>query len=460
MKRLLKNIIVFPFIFLLFFSLESCVSYYQMSLKYQTKLEEGNYEEAYKFVKKNRFLKKKRNKVLHLMEQGRIAFLLNKPEESNKFFHSVDSILEENRKHIGNKIIGNFTNPERETYKAEDFEAVAIHYYKAMNYIKLHNYEAALVETRRINLRLQAINDKYPPKKKNRYKTDAFALNLQGLIYEASGDLNNAFIAYRNAVNLYLENTQLEYFGTTLPQQLVFDLLSSAYRLGFTNEVSRYEYLLQQKFNPLMIPQNGEAIIFWEKGLVPFKNQDYISFTNTGISNGNMHLSNTQYGLNFDVPTSNDASRLSFINIAFANYVQREPVLNNVIVKVNKKKYFFEEVENYDAIAIKVLEDKRAREIGKAVMRLATKKLAEELLAKENANAGTALSLVNALTEKADTRNWQSLPSSIQYSRIPLKRKKTTINVEFSNDLGKSRVESIILDETKNGIYFYHFSTI
>ncbi len=40
-----------------------------------------------------------------------------------------------------------------------------------------------------------------------RYQHDAFANNLIGLIYDASGDYNNAFIAYRNAYDIYEEIT-------------------------------------------------------------------------------------------------------------------------------------------------------------------------------------------------------------------------------------------------------------
>ena len=62
--------------------------------------------------------------------------------------------------------------------------------------------EDALVEVRKINIRLQQLNDKYPDHK-NRYQRDAFAQLLMGLIYDAAGDYNNAFIAYRNAYNTY-----------------------------------------------------------------------------------------------------------------------------------------------------------------------------------------------------------------------------------------------------------------
>ncbi|XOD69147.1 MAG: hypothetical protein ACMUEM_01020 [Flavobacteriales bacterium AspAUS03] len=43
------------------------------------------------------------------------------------------------------------------------------------------------------------------PKVKNCYTSDTFSLILQGLIYETSGNVNNDFISYKNATELYLK---------------------------------------------------------------------------------------------------------------------------------------------------------------------------------------------------------------------------------------------------------------
>lgn len=44
-------------------------------------------------------------------------------------------------------------------------------------------------------------------------------MNLQGIIYEMGGDINNAFIAYRNAADVYLQSNDT-YYGVELPGQL------------------------------------------------------------------------------------------------------------------------------------------------------------------------------------------------------------------------------------------------
>ena len=63
-----------------------------------------------------------------------------------------------------------------------------IHYYKALNFLKLNDREAALVECKRMNIKLNRLSDKY--KSDNKYKKDAFIQILMGIIYDANDDYN------------------------------------------------------------------------------------------------------------------------------------------------------------------------------------------------------------------------------------------------------------------------------
>ena len=161
------------------------------------------------------------------------------------------------------------SNPEIRPYRPEDFEVIMINFYKALNYLQLNNMEDALVEVRKINIRLQQLNDKYPDHK-NRYQRDAFAQLLMGLIYDAAGDYNNAFIAYRNAYNTY-QTDYLKNFGLAAPEQLEKDLLRTAYQSGLTQELAGYEKEFQQKYTPAPLPANGQLVFFWLNGFGPVK---------------------------------------------------------------------------------------------------------------------------------------------------------------------------------------------
>lgn len=451
---------------LIFCLLNSCSSYNIKSQKFQTAIQHGNIEEALINIDANSFFKKKRNLLLYYLEKGKIAYLNNDYKLSNYYLNKADAFIEDNKKYLGGKVLGALLNPETETYTGEDFEKVAIHYYKALNYIFLNEIDEALVEAKRINLQLQQINDKYSEGKKNRYTSDGFALNMEGFLYEASGDINNAFISYRNAVDLYLSNNG-SFFGTPLPEQLKKDVLRTASSLGFTNELNHYEKLLETKHAPHKESIGGELILFWENGLVPYKSQTFFNFVVLpGNKNGIVSIYNEELGLTLPIPinTRNDNKKefsdIDIFNVAFPKYVKRNPYFSKAIITNNSvTNTNFQLAQNYEDIAFKTLKDRALREIGKAAIRLGTKKISEYLLKDQNKDLGAALGIFNALTEHADTRNWQSLPHSIYYARIPLKEGENTILISLTTPNGTSKKETINV-MGKKGIQFKKITSV
>ena len=105
-------------------------------------------------------------------------------------------------------------------YKGEDHEHLILLYYKAINYLKMQMLDEALVECRRLNIRLQQLSDRY--ESENKYKRDAFINMLMGIIYDSNKDYNNAFIAYRNAWEVYQDDYQ-RLFKVNAPDQLKYD---------------------------------------------------------------------------------------------------------------------------------------------------------------------------------------------------------------------------------------------
>jgi len=111
--------------------------------------------------------------------------MTNTSTESNLAFEEADKLIEDYQKNIGLEALALVTNPMVKPYKPEDFEVVMVNYFKALNYLNLGKYREALVEVRRINEKLNQLNDKYPDHK-NRYQDDAFAHIVVGLKYESN----------------------------------------------------------------------------------------------------------------------------------------------------------------------------------------------------------------------------------------------------------------------------------
>jgi hypothetical protein len=95
-------------------------------------------------------------------------------------------------------------------------------------------------------------------------------------------------------------------------------------------------------------------------------------------------------------------------------------------------------------------------EFGKALIRVALKKASEYTMKKEDKGMGALLGLFNAMTEKADTRNWQTLPHSIYYARVPLPEGQS--KVSFNLD-GKQQAERTFTYQVNKGKMYFHTYT-
>ncbi len=393
---------------------------------------QGNLEVAEKILQDPKLEKKKKDILLYYFNKGTVLWMNNKPFESNKYFRLADYYIEDYQKNYATKALSFLSNPKIEPYAGETFEQILLHYYTTINYAQLGDLDAALVEAKRMLLKMQKISDSYSGK--NKYKRDAFAHNLLGIIYDAQKDYNNAFIAYRNAYEVYKDDYQAQ-LGTPIPLQLKKDLIRTAALTGFYEDQRLYE----SEFNLKLEKENtgnGNLLFFWNNGFGPVKDEWSINFTVIPGGNGWVNFVNLDLGLNFpfyvgDSEKSNSISSLKFIRVAFPKYVTRDPFYHKARIVCDSigLNAQLELAEDVNAIAYKSLNDRMLKELGEALLRLALKQVAEEALRKQNQGLGMALSIVNAATEQADTRNWQLLPYSVNYTRVNIPSGTHTIKL-------------------------------
>jgi uncharacterized protein len=350
-------------------------------------------------------------------------------------------------------------NPKVIEYRGETFEVLLVNYYKALNYLQLGLYDEALVECKRMDIRLNKLSDKFSSDAK--YKRDAFIHLLMGLVYDVNGDYNNAFIAYRNALEIY-EKDYLVKFATPVPEQLKKDLLRTAYLVGFMEDVRLYEEKFKIKYVPVSTKGKGEMLFFWNNGLGPVKQEWSINFAIVETGNGYMNFVNLDLGLVIPVYVGNDSKQnsqlkdLQIVRMALPRYVERPLSYSSAnITTADGITVSFELVENINAIAFKSLEDRFVKDLGKALLRLALKKIAELELRKQSSEAGLALGLLNAISEQADTRNWQSLSHEIQYARVLLPEGKQQLKLNLQSINGRSVSVPIDVD-IKGGSTLFH----
>jgi hypothetical protein len=102
------------------------------------------------------------------------------------------------------------------------------------------------------------------------------------------------------------------------------------------------------------------------------------------------------------------------------------------------------------------LEERMVWEMSKSLLRVALKKAAEEAVRSENEDLGFVLGIVNAVTEKADTRNWQTLPYAIHYTRVPLNSGNNQIKFSMNNRPNEVSIKENFEFEGQRGLIQFH----
>jgi uncharacterized protein len=445
-------------ILLSIFLVDSCATYYQSNTAFNQNFEKGNLNDALLTLQSNSTEARGKREFLFYVNNGLVLSMLSRYQESNEYFEKAFIFGEDYRKNYINEVASYLTNPNVTTYKGEDHEHLMLLYYKALNFLKMGKTQEALVECRRLNIRLQQLSDRYTNERK--FQRDAFIHTLMGIIYEADKDYNNAFIAYRNAVEIYEEDYQ-DLFGIAIPEQLKSDLLRTASLSGLLEEFEMFKEKFGMPDYVYKPSEGGELVLFWHNGMSPVKAEWGINFAVDRRDNF-VYFSNQELGISFpfsldgyDEKDKNGLARLEIFRIALPRYLERPTYYSGATVSWQGNTSELQLLEDVNKIAFKSLQQRMTLELSKALIRVAIKKATEYQVKQEDKALGSVLGMINAITEKADTRNWQTLPHSIYYARIPLSvgQNKITLNL---NDGSSDSHKSEFTYEVKRGQILFH----
>lgn len=450
------------YIIVLLLSLMSCRTYYDKVLGYHKDLNDSDYKGAQKDILNTKFLKRSRNEVLRNLELGKVFHLQQQYDSSNFYFNRADLLMED-KTVVADVSTAVLVNSAMTRYHGEDFERVLVNYYKALNYLYLNMNEDALVEAKRINIRLNELADKQLMQGR-KYRSDAFAHTLQGLVYERMGDFNNAFISYRNAYELYIKDNNNQYLGAELPPQLKIDLVNAAHKSGFYAERDAYCKTFGVSFESVKDTSRQHLVFIWENGLAPVKEQEDVMLFLVKGAGGALTFTDKSGTINipFPLPEKKDEASLADLNVirvAYPKYVDVPLFFTGLTITCNGQTYTPAMAENVAFIARESLRERFLKEMTLIVSRIALKKLAEAQLKKENEAAGALLGVAGALAEKADTRNWQSLPSFMAYTRIPVNKGENTLELHLQGPNGQISNRSISINQ-KSTLGFINYSTL
>ncbi|MBU6432038.1 MAG: hypothetical protein KJS98_01835 [Nitrospirae bacterium] len=380
-----------------------------------------------------------KSRVLYGMDRGMTLQLAGDYQQSNTVLDQAEEEVDRlyTRK-IRTESLAFMTNDTALPYEGDPYEQVLINVLKALNYAVLGQWQDALVEARRIDHRLDVLSDR--TRDKNAYRDDGFARYLSGILYESTGDVNNAFISYRNAYEVF-ESSRV-WSHTAVPSQLRVDLLRTAEALHFTQELTEYQHrfpdtrwetsqALQQLAQVIVISYNGRAPRKEDLFLDLPISLDALQLVllNRGFSQANRQsnqvVDTVLYGLNGRV-----------VRVALPRLVPQKthvPVDTVSLIQDNGTRVTLNTqlVQSVTALADKALSERMPGITAKALARAATKfAMAEGATRGAQHAAGRDAApwvglLVGLLTkglavasEEADKRSWQTLPDEIHLARV------------------------------------------
>lgn len=377
--------------------------------------------------------------VLYGLDRGMTLQLAGNYQQSNVVLERAEDEVDRlYTRRMRTEALAFLTNDTALPYEGDPYEQVLLNVLKALNYAVLGQWQDALVEARRIDHRLNVLSDQTTDK--NAYRDDGFARYLTGILYESTGDVNNAFIAYRKAYETFEATRAWSHMA--VPSQLRADLLRTAEALHFTQELAEYQALFPEtRWEPGQSLQSlAQVVVISYNGRAPRKEDQFldlpISFgalqlvlRNRGLSQANQPsnraMDSVLYGLNGRV-----------VRVAVPRLVPQKtqvPVDRLSLVQDNGARVAVQTElgQNVTALAEKALSDRMAGITVKALARAATKFAMAETTTREaekaaGKDAGPWVGLLVGLltkglavaSEEADKRSWQTLPDEIHLARV------------------------------------------
>ncbi len=395
-----------------------CASYTHKTMGVRASLERGDFVEAQTYFEDRG---SGRDRLPDLMELGLVLRLQDQLPASNDTFDRAEILIEDlYTKSISKEALSLALNDEVRAYSGEPWERVLVNYYRAMNYVDLGRYDGALVECRKINhkLKVYADSDDSPPT----YQTDAFAEYLTALLYEAGGETNDAWVSLRLADEAYAHYE--EAYGVPAPSFLAQDLLRLAEQQGYTDDLDRLRAQFPDvQWTPTTeLLERGEIVVFYEEGFVPAKVQQDITIPILKTEH-TLETNELARKLSQRAHTHHEYSRTELdyvLRVAIPTYLPPDPqeTPGHAVVRTGDVECRSEIAEDVGAIARRGLDDAMGRILFRTILRGLAKYAITKAAENESETAGILTNLFAAITEKADTRSWITLPNTIQIARI------------------------------------------
>ncbi len=295
-------------------------------------------------------------------------------------------------------------------FVGQPHERVALHVIRAFNFMAQQQWDAARVEARQIDLRLNALAGR-----SGFYRDDAFARYVTGLIYEELGEIDDARIAYRKAYRAYDE--QRETTGVPVPRPLQQALLRLTADAAFADEHAALRTVFATTPEPAGRGEGGRAIVILGHGLAP------------RIREISVNAQHPQTG--------------RLYRVAVPAYGDSRQPLRDARVTSGGYEVRAEVVQDIDRLARESLSERMPGILARAATRVAAKNQMVGQARDQNPVLGVLVNLFTFASERVDDRAWTTLPGQYLLAEVPVDDDPATIALELRGPGGRVWREQI-----------------
>jgi len=361
-----------------------------------------------------------RDPLCQLLERGMMLHGAGRYGPSSRAFLDAERVIGEfddravvSARDTVSNVMTLVVNEKAVPYRGEGFERVLLNSYLALNYLMVGDLTGARVEVRKAYQRQQdearrheraldaarsraasssidldrgmrevrreyASSSRAAARVKNAYQ-NAFTYYISSVVYELGGEINDAYIDCKHAIELRPDATCVRR-----------DLVRYAERLGFRDELAVW----RKRFGDMDVPPeaHGSVLIVFEQGMMPAKEEVKLPIP-------------TEFGILF---------------MAFPAYRVRAGQGPAMDVSLDGTLIGRTQImADIEGMAVRNLDDKLPVLFVKQMVRTTAKGVAAKQVYDEDRGAGIALSTLGTLvSEQADLRGWITLPRDIQVSRM------------------------------------------
>lgn len=410
----------------------------------------GNYSTAVNVLEEQRDdLYGQRDQVVYYLDAGMLNYLAGDYRRSIEMFNEAERLIEEYfTRSISQAAASLLINDTVQDYPGEDFEDIYLNVFKALAFARLGDAEGAFVEIRRINNKLNLLEDKYQglaaqyetaeeaavdiESGESRFYNSALGRYLSLVLYRSENDFDSARIDWQEIQEAFAQQANIYRFPVPLTEKTIIPPEEERLSIvAFTGQapVKRAETLWVVTYTDTVeIIYAGEG----EAGrLIP---EGYGRFSYPGVEEG--------FRFKFQVPRMElRGSDVESINVRLnGSDVGRLGML-----------------EDMQQVALDTFEVRRPIIFLKTVIRTVAKGIiaerSKEGIQNAAAESGTALGLAAGIigsiaadvaveaTEQADLRMSRYFPAFAHVGEFELQAGQHTVEVEYRGRDGVLRVD-------------------